>query len=156
RFVGDRLYPATRAIGDGGEELWEVYQRSGYFALSGKEPRVFAQRQLEFQEAGRKLARAPELGCRVVWSSPRGVECTVSVNKVYRYSWLGHQMARRPTQTGPDAASASLVPASAPIGVPQGASSSAKEALRETFLRAFEAAHADPDIRWFVGYIEGR
>ena len=157
KYVGDRLYPATRAHGDGGPELWDVYQRSGYFALSGKEPAVFAQRQREFQEAGRKLAKAPELGCRVVWSSQNGVECTVSVNKVYRYSWLGHQMARRPTmdkgkgKEGPAATAPPLVPVGAP-----GASSSAKEALRETFLRAFEAAHADPDIRWFVGYIEGR
>ncbi|HEY8209254.1 MAG TPA: hypothetical protein VIG99_17315 [Myxococcaceae bacterium] len=151
RLVGDRLYPATRAHGDGGEPLWEVYQRSGYFALSGKEPRVFAQRQREFQEAGKKLAKAPELGCRVLWSSPRGVECTVSVNKVYRHSWLGHQMARRPAE-GTRQGGAEFPPPPGPPASPQ----SAKEALRETFLRAFETAHADPDIRWFVGYIEGR
>ncbi|HVE82490.1 MAG TPA: hypothetical protein VND93_06570 [Myxococcales bacterium] len=138
RLVGDRLYPNTRARGDGGEELWEVYSRSGYFALSGKEPGTFFRRRREFEQAGRKLQQAPELGCRVTWSSPRGVECTVSVNKVYRHSWLGHQMARRPSAEGEE-----KVP-------------SVKEALRETFLRAFEGAHADPDIHWFVGYIEGR
>ena len=149
RLVGDRLYPATRATGDGGQELWEVYERSGYFALSGKEPQVFAQRRREFQSAGKKLAKAPELGSRVLWSSQRGVECTVSVNKVYRYSWLGHQMARRPADSLPRLDPA---PQPAPPSSPQ----SAKEALRETFLRAFETAHADPDIRWFVGFIEGR
>ena len=135
QMVGDRLYPATRNCGDGGPGLWEVFESSGYFALSGKEPEVFARRRHDFQEAGRKLDAAPELGGRVVWSSSHGVECTVSVNKVYRHSWMGHQMARRPSAR-------------------DGPSPSVKEALRETFLRAFESAHSDPDIRWFVGYIE--
>lgn len=134
-IVGDLLYPRTRTSCECGRRLWEVFVESGYLNLSGKAPRDFERSRQQLDRVSDSLAAHPELGARVFWLSQHGIEASVSVNKVYCHSWLGHQMVRR---------SGGMPPGIAP-----------RQALRETFLRAHELAHADPDSRWFVGFIEG-
>jgi len=131
--VGDQLYPRTRISPEASGQIWDVFNESGFFRLSGKEPHQFRRNRQDFERVSGVLSAAPEVGSRVCWVADERVECSISINKGYRHTWVGHQMARRP-------------------GVPGGAS--AKRVLRETFFRTFEMALADPDSRWILLYID--
>jgi hypothetical protein len=133
RLVGDLVYPSTRATSELGQQIWDVFEASGYFRLSGKNTEGFGEHRQSFLRMGEHLERAPHLGSRMAWVSGRGVESTLSVVRAYQHSWMAHQFARRPGRP--------------PSGSP-------KITLRDVALRAFEVTHLDREIRWFVAYIE--
>jgi hypothetical protein len=134
RLVADLLYPRTTAGSEWTDAVWELYEASGYFRLSGKKPHHFDRLRAPYTEMYQRLDEYPRVGYRVVWPSARGVEGSGSALKVYQGTWLGHQLAKRPG-TPPDGASA-------------------KEVLREVILGAYEPILNDPDFRWFLGYCE--
>ena len=132
--VNEVLHPTTQIGSKWCEDSWDLFEASGYFTLSGKDPTKFTEIKNAFVDVGRRLDGAEYVGFRAVWPSTRGVEASISVLKVYSGSWLGHQMAKRPG------------------AVPTGAS--AKQVLRDIYLRAHEPLQADPDFRWLIGYCE--
>jgi hypothetical protein len=123
--------------GDWNRETWELFERSGYFQLSGKTPADFERMQAEYREAHERLEQHPRLGYRVVRPVPGSeeVEATLSWLKPYTGSWLGHQLARH------------LPGNERPRGT-------AREALRDIYLRGFEPAQMDPEVKWFLAYCE--
>lgn len=133
--VDARLYPGTRIGSAYDQAAWDLYEASGYFHLSRKEPSQFQEIKAPYFAISRKLDQAPHLGYRVVWPSPRGIEASASCLKVYTSTWMGHQMAKRPKLQPP-----TLSP---------------KKVLREIYFRTHEMAQADPEFRWLLGYIEG-
>ena len=93
--VGGLLDPRTRIGGSWTNDIWELYDKSGYFSLSNKASDDFAPLQRAFIDASRKLGRAPQLGAQVVWPSARGVEASVSVVGLNHHAVFLYHVARR-------------------------------------------------------------
>ena len=138
RLVEEQSHPHTRVAGDWNRGTWELFERSGYFRLSGKTPEDFQRIKNEYCEAHERLEGHTRLGYRVVRPMPGGdeVEATLSWLKPYTGSWLGHQLARHPPRNE------------------NPRNSSAREALRDIYLRGFEPAQMDPEVKWFLAYCE--
>jgi hypothetical protein len=134
-LVEEQMHPRTRVSGDFHQGTWELFEKSGYFRLSGKEPTKFAALKGQFHEAQQKLEGQLRIGYRAVKPMPGGVEATLSALKPYAGSWLAHQLARQQS-SGADK------------------KVSAREALRDIYLRAFEPAQMDADVKWFFAYCE--
>ncbi|XXF78216.1 PilZ domain-containing protein [Myxococcaceae bacterium GXIMD 01537] len=136
-LVEEQMHPHTRVAGEWNEETWDLFERSGYFRLSGKQSSHFEAQRPSYEEAQGKLQGRPRLGYRVVRPSEDGVEATLSVVKPYAGSWLAHQLARQ-----------------MPVRGPSGRRFSAREALRDVYLRGYEPAQLDPDVKWFFAYCD--
>jgi hypothetical protein len=135
RLASETLYPTTRTSEELTEELWQLFDDSGYFKLAGKTPEQFSELKKGFLDIGKRAAKTPRLICQAVWPSTRGVEASVSFLKGYQTSWMGHQLAKRPGRP--------------PVGVP-----GPGQIMRDIYMRAFEHPQADPDFDWMIGYIE--
>jgi hypothetical protein len=133
--VAPLLYPRTQTGSGWSEACWELYDRTGYFALSDKAAACFAPRKQAYLRTSQQLQASPGAGCHVVW--PRGdgtLQAALSVLKVYHHSWLGYQMAK--------------IRGDAPDGVPSG------HVLRDIHRHAYEHAQHDPELRWLIGYCQ--
>lgn len=135
RLASETLYPTTRTSENLTEELWSLFDDSGYFKLAGKTTEEFAELKKGFIDVGRRAAAVPRLVCQAVWPSSRGVEASVSFLKAYQHAWMGHQLAKRPGRP--------------PVEVP-----GAGQIMRDIYLRAFEHPQADPDFDWMIGFVE--
>jgi hypothetical protein len=124
--------------GDGwSAACWALYEATGYFSLSDKDPSQFHPLKEAYARTSRRLAAAPEVGCHVVWPVGDGtLQAALSILKVYHGSWFGFQMAK--------------LRGDAPGAVPAGT------VLREIHLRAYEHAQRDPDLRWVIGYCQDK
>jgi hypothetical protein len=132
-LVEAQLHPSTRVEGDWSEASWELFERSGYFRLPGKSPEDFADLRPSHDATQGRLRGHARLGYRVVRPAGPAVEATLSVVKPYEGSWMAHQLARRP--------------------VP-GVRCSARDALRDVYLRGFEPTLEDPEVRWLLAFCE--
>ncbi|MFL5347577.1 MAG: PilZ domain-containing protein [Hyalangium sp.] len=136
-LVEEQMHPKTRVAGDWNSGVWELFEKSGYFRLSGKDPTKFEAFKREFHDTQNKLQGQNRLGLRVVRPMEGGVEATLSVVKPYAGSWLAHQLARQQ-----------------PPGANGRRAASAREALRDIYLRAYEPTQLDPEVKWFFSYAE--
>ncbi len=135
REVENLLYPTTRSHGHDYQSIWDLFEASGYFDLSGdrRENLDFLMLRDAFETAYRKLAAAPNLGFLVSYESPTRVEATLAAVRAWSRSWFGFHMARnadRPHLVNSD---------SSP--------------LRDIHFHVYERAGANPDIDWLVGYV---
>jgi hypothetical protein len=89
------LHPFTRRGGHWTHDMWELFQRSGYFELSNKSALDFAPLQAPFASASKRLGRAPEVGMQVVWPSSRGVEASASIIELNQNAAFVYHVARR-------------------------------------------------------------
>ncbi len=135
-LVHHLLHPTTRSGAVWSLQSWRVYNDSGYFHLSGKQPTHFESLRASFRQVSRGLDAAPWLGCQAVWPSDRGVEATFTFVKVYSGTWFGYQLAKSPDRPDPG------------VAVP-------RRVLRELYFRVFEHMQHDRDLRWVAGYLEG-
>jgi hypothetical protein len=92
----------TRTGGSWTRDLFELYERSGYFDLSSKNPAEFEHLREAFQDSSRKLARAPDLGVQIVWPSVRGVEASLSLIALNHHALFLFHVARRHGNTPAD------------------------------------------------------
>jgi hypothetical protein len=135
-LVEELSHPGTRVAGNWHQGTWELFERSGYFRLSGKTPEAFRRLQAEYGEAYARLEGRRQLGCRVVRPLPQGgVEASLSWLKPYSGCWLGHQLARQASKG-------------------DGARTTAREALRDIYMRGLEPTLMDPEVKWFLAYCE--
>ncbi len=132
--IGELLSPRTRVGGVWSSDSWDLYERSGYFNLSGKSEAHFPMLRDAFAITSSKVDAAPEIGCQVVWPSERGIEASLSLLRTYSRAWFGYQMARRKDEP-PDGSAPRIV-------------------LREIHYRAYEHALADGDLDWVIGYVQ--
>ncbi len=128
------LHPHTRAGATWSEHLWDVYNKSGYFGLSGKSPAHFIILKESFTNSSRKLDAAPHIGCQSVWPANGGIEATVSLLRLWSGTCVGYHMAKRKK---------SIVG-----GVP------GKQVLREIHSLAYETMYRVPGLRWIIGYLQ--
>lgn len=135
RLVDEQLCPSTCTSENSTELLWELFKRSGYFNLAGRSTEYFDEIKKNFESLARRSALIPQLVCQTVWPSERGAEGTASFIKTYQYSWLGHQVARRP-------------------GKPPAGLTDPGQILRDLYLRGIEHMQSDLDFRWLVAYVE--
>ncbi len=133
KIVNRYLHPNTGCDAIWTDEIWSLYQDSGYFRLSGKSPIDFDDLRVDFGRTNRLLDAWPELGCRIVWFSESGVDATLSVTRQYKYTWLFHQLAKRRRMKNGD---------------------TSKGALGDVYRRAFEYMQAQQDFHWHLGYFE--
>ncbi len=136
-LVEAQLHPHTRVAGDWNAETWSLLERSGYFRMGGKQPPQFERRRAAYERTQEQLQGQPRLGYRVVRPTEEGVEATLSVVRPYARSWQAHQLARQ-----------------APVRSVGGKRVSAREALRDVYLRGCEPAQLDPDVRWLLSYCD--
>ncbi|RKG73592.1 PilZ domain-containing protein [Corallococcus terminator] len=132
-LVEAQAHPTTKVEGDWNDSTWKLFERSGYFRLPGKEPVKFTSLREQFDQTQDKLQENPRLGYRVVRPAEDGMEATLSVLKPYAGSWMAHQLARYQ---------------------PANSRSTAREALRDIYLRGYEPTQADPEVKWFFAYCE--
>lgn len=135
-FVMRSLNQTTSAGDDKVEQLWDLYTVSGYFNLSGKDPDEFTSLERAFRNVVEQSRSIPWLTYQSVWPTQTGIEASISVLKLYTGTWLMHQVAKR-----------------------RGAShrgGQVRQVLRDTYLRAYEYAHADPHCRWVASYVEAQ
>lgn len=125
--------PDTRRAGTWAASLWELYDKSGYFQLSGKTAAHFSHLRRSFAVATRRLDTAPEVGCQVVWPSPERVEAGLSMLFVYAGTAMVYQVARRRDARSP---------------------ASAREMLRAINVHAFEHVRRDPAFEWTLVYVQ--
>jgi hypothetical protein len=92
--------PMIRRGGVWTRDVWELFETSGYFSLSNKEPNSFVRFRRSFTGASRSLARSPALGSQMVWPSGRGVEASASVVALNDRAAFIYHLAGR---TGPSA-----------------------------------------------------
>ena len=134
-FVQSRAHPHVRSGSFFSMDVWELFDKSGYFNLSQRTPAHFAALRRDFAHAQGILERAPSVGSTVVWPSDEGVDATVSAFKIYRHTWLGCHMAKR-------------------RGI--GDIRHGGELLREVHYRAFEDAAFLDRVQWVAGFIQVR
>ncbi|WP_163993487.1 PilZ domain-containing protein [Pyxidicoccus caerfyrddinensis] len=132
-LVEAQMHPTTKVEGDWSEATWSLFERSGYFRLPGKSPEDFEDLRPTFDATQARLEGRTHLGYRVVRPAGDALEATVSVSKPYESSWMAHQLARQ------------QVP---------GTRASAREALRDIYLRGYEPTQVDPDVKWFFAFCE--
>jgi hypothetical protein len=136
-LVDQALFPTARVGEDWSPACWALFEATGYFQLSDKDPSHFLPLREAYSRTSRQLASVPGIGCRVVWPAGDGtVQASLSILKVYQGSWFGFQMAK--------------LRGDAPGPVPSGL------VLREIHLRAYEQAQRDPDLRWVIGYCQDK
>ena len=134
-LVGAWQYPGTRLEDGSTEGLWELYDESNYFSLSGKSRQHFSTKRRDYQAAGKKLCRSPRIACKVAFTSGSGeYEAALTAARTYRHTWFGFHMAKRK-------------------GVSEDGVS-AREVLRRIHLRTYEHVLDDPDTRWVLGYVQ--
>jgi hypothetical protein len=114
-------------------DLWELYEKSGYFSLSYKSPADFERLRSAFTTASRKLAAAPALGAQVVWPSARGVEASCAVVALNPHAVFLYHVARR-------------------RGVPP-TIATARETLHAVYDQALRWVQFNDDVRWLVAWI---
>ena len=132
--VHNQLHPTARCGAYWRDFSWHVYERSGYFELSGKRPAEFASKRPDFATSSQRLDEAPWMGVQAVWPSPRGIEATFTFVKIYKRTWFGFQLAKWPG--GKDVAAPS------------------QQVLLDLYLRVFEHMQHDTQMRWVAGYLE--
>ncbi|WP_342377681.1 PilZ domain-containing protein [Myxococcus stipitatus] len=132
-LVEAQMHPSTRVEGDWGDATWKLFQGSGYFGLPGKSAEDFVEERPWFDATQERLEGRTRLGYRVVRPAGESLEATLSVVKPYEGTWMAHQLARQ--------------------HVP-GQRSSAREALRDIYLRGYEPTQVDPDVKWFIAFCE--
>ncbi len=137
RFVENHLYPNTRVGARWCNAMWKLYEKCGYFNLSGKAPSMFSSTRFSaFSSVSRLLDHAPHVGCQVVWPAigDGSVAAALSMLKVYSGTWLGYQGAK---VSGPT-----------PDGVP------GRTVLFGIHQRAYEHVQKDPDLKWYLAYLQ--
>src|SRR5262249_38467098 len=133
--VADELHPSTSTARTAAAEVWSLYEESGYMRLSGKQPGEFGSVAEAVDHARARLGDVADLGCQVVWETPGGLPfATLHLQQTYAHTWMSFQLAKRR--------------GGAADGTP------GRAVLRELHLRAYEHATVDPQLRWFVGYVQ--
>ncbi|WP_437294233.1 hypothetical protein [Sorangium sp. So ce426] len=133
RLVSRILHATTYGGTAWQAELWDLFDSSGYFNLSGRRPEHFEAIKPSFLTMAQKAAAVPHLLYNVACLSEHGIEGNFSIMKPYHSTWMIHQLAKRPK-------SASNL--------------SSRQVLRDMFTRCFEHAMADPECRWIIAYAE--
>lgn len=132
-FVMQALNQTTAPGDDHVDKLWELYTESGYFRLSGKDPREFDALSHSFRTLSQSPKAKARLAYNSVWPSAQRIEASVSTLKLYRNTWMLHQLAKRKTEQGDPRA---------------------RHILRDIYLRAFEYMQTDPRCEWVLSYAE--
>ncbi len=136
RQANKYLHPNTRTGATWSEHSWEVFDKSGYFKLSGKTPAHFNTLKKSFARVSRLLDAAPHIGCQAVWPSDRGIEATLSATRIYQGTWLIHQLAV-----------ANDLKANSRLY---------REALFASYCHTFEYVHATNGSCWALWYAEDK
>lgn len=130
----ERLHhPHTRRAGTWATYLWELYDKSGYFRLSGKTSAHFSRLRQPFAIATRRLDTASEIGCQVVWPSQDRVEAGLSILLVYSGTAMVYQVARRRDSASPV---------------------SGRQMLRAINQHAFSYMQRVPHFEWTLVYVQ--
>jgi hypothetical protein len=138
-ILDEHLYPSTRKGGRFASDTWELYERAGYFNLSGKATEEFHELRRAFDDVSDKLDRAPHLGCQIVWTGSESgedaaapkVQAALSMLKTHSTSWFGYQMAK--------------VSGNTEGGI------LGRTVLRDIHVHAYEHAQRDGSLRWITG-----
>ena len=133
RTLDRMLHPTTSSGTANPEALWELYEESGYFSLSGKRREDFRPLAASFRKAERKLADAPQIGAHFVTPIRGPIDASMHHIQLWERSWLIYHVARSSrARTFADAG---------------------HEALTELYRHAYEHAQRH-DPRWLVTYVQ--
>lgn len=115
------------------DELWELYDMSGYFNLSESSSQEFEDRRRAFRYASEALSERPSTGAQITWESRDGIEASVSMIRPWSSAWLIYHLGRRRERA---------------------LRLSGNRVLYELYLRAYEHAGRDRHLRWHVSYVQ--
>lgn len=132
-FVMQALNQTTAPGDDHVEQLWELYTDSGYFNLSGKDPKEFDALERSFRSVVERTRTQPWVSYNSVWPCGKSIEASISTVKLYRNTWMLHQLAKRKATRGDPRA---------------------RNILRDIYLRVIEYMQADAGCKWVLAYGE--
>jgi len=115
------------------EQLWQLYEASGYFSLGGRDPGEFNQVRAAFGGALERLARAPELATIVARPGRGRTEASMIMLRAWSRAFVAYQGARHGSRS--------------PFGL------AGNRVLLDMYLHAYESVEAYPDWDWHVTYI---
>ncbi|GEM_PF-3021595 len=117
-----------------GPELWDMYEKSGYFALSGKNPADFKDVRSAFISCAKQLADTPELACMRRWPSTGPAKAAIAHTRIYQNTWCLYQVAKVRTKGE---------------RVHEG-----RQALYRLYLQAYEHVLACGDANWLWSFVQ--
>lgn len=129
-------HPATATAGCYCDAIWRLYQRAGYFNLSGKDSAQFERLERCFRENTARLEAAPQLGSSVVWPDRTSDDVVAAMNivRLYGGTVIAYQLAK--------------VTGTAPDGTPS------RDVLRDVHMRAYGPVLRDSRVRWLLSHIQ--
>lgn len=116
------------------DPLWELYERSGYFNLSGKTEQEFRELRDAFRRVTTIFDRPNEVGTHIVMPSGGHAHSAITVIKPYEHAWFPCQLAQE-KESAPERLSTRRV-------------------LLEVMLHAFELVSRDPGFHWVVNWVQ--
>ena len=131
--VDQLFHPNTAIRTRDYEAIWDVFEASGYFALSAKSTPEFEPRKRLWIQASERLQQAPDVGVQVVHYERGRIDGTMSAVALWERSWFFFQLARPRRRSM--ASANNLV-------------------LFDLYRRNYEYAVRDPRTRWHVAYIQ--
>jgi hypothetical protein len=87
--------PNVRTGGTWSRDLWELFEKSGYFSLSNRSPQDFFRLRGPFVTVSRKLSVCDQSGIQAIWPSGRGIEASSSVAPLNDETVFMYQLGRR-------------------------------------------------------------
>lgn len=126
-FVLEAGHQKTTTVASS-EELWRLFEASGYFTIGTEEARPPETLRTQFASASQKIQKNPSIGCQVGWRAEHRLLGTASQLKLYASTWFGYHLAKlRETGDTPG-----------------------RRILRELHLHSLEHILNDPDLQYFM------
>lgn len=133
RTLDRMLHPTTSSGTANPEALWDLYEESGYFSLSGKRRDDFRPLAKSFRKAERKLAASPALGAHFVTPIRGPIDASIHHVQLWERTWLIYNLARS--------------------GRARSFADAGHQALSELYRHAYEYAQG-LDPHWLVNYVQ--
>lgn len=132
RRIVDLRHPGVAASRDD-DGIWDLFDRSGYFALSDKHSERFAHLRRSYEGVMRAVETTPGLGTRLQWPREGSPAATLTLLRAYSRSMLTCHIAK---VSGPG-----------PDGTPS------RDVLRSVHHAAYERLQAMDDVPWLLAYM---
>ncbi len=133
-FIEQLQHPRVRTGSTRIDDVWALYERAGYFGLSGKRPADFEDRRAQYVESTIRALESPSVGLQAVWPEEGTPEATLAALRLYETAWLGFHMAK--------------------CGGPAKDGTPGRRVLRDIHFTIYERIERDPAARWIVGYTQ--
>lgn len=131
--VAQVVHPHTTTRGVAQALSWALFERCGYFNLSGKTLDDFAAVCASHRHVVHRYEDHPDVGVHAAWVDGERVAATLAAARLTRTAWFGLHLAKDPGPIGPH---------------------NGPKVLHEVHRRVYDHICAQRDARWIVGVFQ--